>query len=274
MKKVLVLFLSAVVMFAANTIVTVNGKKITDDIVPGYAQLDPQRKNLIKEQLVNEELLMSYALQQKDVVNDKKFKEFFKKQKSKIEKAYKAKTGKSLTKEQLRNIKGSTAVQFMLAKKAQSFKISDKEAKDFYNKNKSKFKMPESVELATIATQDEKEAKKILAKLRKSKNIPSALMKIAKQKKQRGYVGWLPKQAFPEDVFKKIYSSKTNTLLKQPIKVKGTYNIVYLVNKKKAGLVKYKDINKDALKMQIAQQKTNKWMQGKLMELRKKADIK
>jgi len=273
MKKLLFLLATAVVMFAANTIVTVNGTKITDDIVPGYEKLDAQKKQMIKEQLINEELLMQYALKS-DAIKDKKFKEFFEKQKAQIEKAYKAKTGKALSKEQIRNIKGSLAVQFMLAKKAKSYKISDKEAKNFYDKNKEKFKMPESVELATIATQDEKEAKKILAKLKKSKNIPEAIMKIAKEKKQRGYIGWLPKQAFPQDVFKKLYSAKPNSLLKEPIKVKGTYNIVYLVNKKKAGIVKYKEINKDALKMQIAQQKTNEWVKKKLAELRKKADIK
>ena len=267
------MFLSAVFMFAANTIVTVNGRAITDDIVPGYSKLDKQKQRLIKEQLINEELLMDYALKS-DIVKDEEFKKVFEAQKAKIEKAYKAKTNKSLSAEQIRNIKGSIAVQAMLAKKARSFKISDKEAKAFYEKNKSKFKMPESVELATIATKDKKEAQKILKKLKKSKDIPSAIMKIAKEKKQRGYLGWLPKNAFPEDVFKKIYSAKANSLLKEPIKVQDTYNIVYLVNKKKAGIVKYKEINKDALKMQIAQQKTNLWVKSKLEELRKKATIK
>jgi hypothetical protein len=273
MKKLLLMFLSAVFMFAANTIVTVNGKAITDDIVPGYSKLDKQKQELIKQQLVNEELLMSFALKD-DIVKDKEFKKIFEAQKAKIEKVYKEKTKKSLSKEQIRNIKGSVAVQAMLAKKAQSFKISDKEAKAFYDKNKDKFKMPESVELATIATKDKKEADKILKELKKSKNIPSAIMKKAKAKKQRGYLGWIPKNAFPEDVFKKIYSAKANSLLKEPIKVQDTYNVVFLVNKKKAGIVKYKEINKDALKMQIAKQKTNEWVKNKLEELRKKATIK
>jgi hypothetical protein len=161
MKKLLLMFLSAVFIFAANTIVTVNGRAITDDIVPGYSKLDKQKQELIKEQLINEELLMDYALKS-DVVKDKEFKKVFEAQKERIEKVYKKKTGKSLTKEQIRNIKGSIAVQAMLAKKVRSFKISDKEAKAFYEKNKSKFKMPESVELATIATKDKKEAQKIL----------------------------------------------------------------------------------------------------------------
>jgi len=273
MKKVLLIFLSAIAVFAANAIVTVNGRTITDDIVPGYEKLDAQKKSFIKQQIINEELLMDYALKS-DIVKDKTFNKVFNAQKAQVEKAYKAKTGKSLSPEQIRNLKGSLAVQALLSKKAQSYKITDKEAKDFYNKNKSKFKMPESVELATIATKDKKEALKILAKLKKSKDIPSALMKIAKEKKQRGYLGWLPKNAFPADVFKKLYSAKANSLLKEPIKVKDTYNIVYLVNKKKAGLVKYNEINKNALKIQIAKQKTNEWLKKKLQELRSKAVIK
>jgi foldase protein PrsA len=273
MRRLLLIFLSAVFVFAADTIVTVNGRAITDDIVPGYSKLDKQKQELIKEQLINEELLMDYALKS-GVVKDKRFKKVFEAQKAKIERVYKEKMKKGLSAEQIRNIKGSIAVQAMFVKKARSFKISDKEAKAFYEKNKSKFNMPKSVELATIATKDKKEVERILKKLKKSKDIPSAIMKIAKEKKQRGYLGWIPEDAFPKDVFKKIYSAKANSLLKEPIKVQDTYNIVYLVNKKKAGIAKYKEINKDILKMQIAKQKTNLWLKSKLEELRKKAIIK
>ena len=61
MRRLLLIFLSAVFVFAADTIVTVNGRAITDDIVPGYSKLDKQKQELIKEQLINEELLMDYA---------------------------------------------------------------------------------------------------------------------------------------------------------------------------------------------------------------------
>ena len=55
MRRLLLIFLSAVFVFAADTIVTVNGRAITDDIVPGYSKLDKQKQELIKEQLINEE---------------------------------------------------------------------------------------------------------------------------------------------------------------------------------------------------------------------------
>jgi len=272
MKKIFLLMLSFVFLFASNVIVSVNGHKITDDIVPGYNRFNPVQKEMLKQQLINEELLMSYALKS-GITKDKQFKKIFEAQKKRIEQAYKQKFNKSLTKEQIRNIKGSVALNLLLAKKAQKIKISDKEAKAFYQKNKDKFKTPRMVEIATIATKDKKEALKILKELKKSKNVAAKLMKIAKQKHQRGYLGWVPEQAFPKDVFKKIYVAKPNTLLSKPIEVKGVYNIVYLVNKKKAGMAKFKDV-KDRLKMFLAQQKVAKWSQEKLKELRKKAVIK
>ena len=272
MKKVLLLLLGFVVFLSAKTIVTVNGQAITDEIVPGYDKLDKQKQEAVKQQLINEELLMSYALKS-DVIKDKNFKKVFEAQKAQIEKAYKAKMKKSLSKEQIRNIKGSVAVQAMLAKKARSMKISDKDAKDYYTKNIDKFKMPEAVEIAALADKDKKKAEAMLKELKKSKDIPSAIMKIAKKKKQRGYLGWLPQNAFPADVFKKIYSSKANHLIKEPIEVNGIYNVVYLISKKKAGTAKFKDVSKN-LKAFLAQQKTNEWVQKKLQELAKKATIK
>jgi len=272
MKKTLLMMLSAVVLFAANTIVTVNGRAITDEIVPEYNKLDTQKKEVVKQELVNEELLMAYALKS-NIVKDKNFKKIFAAQKAQIEKMYKQKFNKSLTPEQIRNIKGSIAVKMLLAKKAQKIKVTDKDAKKFYTKNKKKFMMPESVEIASIATKDKKEAYKIEKQLKKAKNIPAALMKIAKKKHQRGYLGWLPKQAFPADVFKKLYNTKANTLIKEPIVVNGVYNVTFVVNKRKAGLAKFNEV-KDNLKPVIAQQRVAKWAKNKLEELRKKAIIK
>jgi len=274
MKKIiLILAILSSVIFASTTIATVNGIKITDDIVPAYTKLDDAKKKVVREQLINEFLLMDYALKDKSVTSDKKFKEIVKNQIEAVEKAYKAKTKKELTDEQKRNIKGSIAMKFLLAKKAKKMKVSDKEAKEFFNKNKEKFKFPDSVEIASIATKDKKEAEKILKQIKKSKDKPAKLMSIAKKKKQRGYLGWLPKNAFPEDVFKKIYSMKPNTLVKKPIKVQDTYNITYLINKKKSGLAKFSDV-KDNLKMMLKQQKVAKWAEKKVNELRTKATIK
>ena len=166
MKKLFAMLVATGMLMASTTIVTVNGKKITDEIVPMYSKLDKQKQEMVKQQLVNEELIMSYALKS-DVVKDPKFKKAFKMQKEQIAKAYKEKFKKDLTKEQIENIKGSLAVNFLLAKKAQEIKISDKEAKEFYQKNLDKFKFPESVEIASIATPDKKEAEKILKKLQK-----------------------------------------------------------------------------------------------------------
>jgi len=274
MKKILaILALASSVVFASNTIVTVNGHAITDDIVPGYEKLDDTKKEAVKNQLINEYLLANYALTKGGVSKDKKFQKVAKSQVASIQKAYKAKTKKDLTKEQIANIKGSIATKFMFAKKAQKTKISDKEAKSFFNKNKAKFKFPESVEIASIATKDKKEADKIFKQIKNSKDKPTTLMKIAKKMKQRGYLGWLPKNAFPADVFKKLYSMKANRLVKKPIEVQGVYNITYVVNKRKAGTPKFSEV-KDNLKKMMTQQKVGLWAEKTVKELRDKATVK
>ena len=272
MKKIFALLVAGGMLIASTTIVTVNGKKITDEIVPMYSKLDKKKQDMIKQQLINEELIMSYALKT-DVVKDPKFKKIYEAQKNQIAKVYKQKFKKDLTKAQIENIKGSIAVKMLLDKKAKSIKITDKDAKAFYKKNLDKFKFPESVEIASIATDDKKEALKIYKKLKKAKDIPAELMKIAKEKGQRGYLGWLPKNVFPQDVFKKIYSAKPGHLIKKPIEVNGVYNVTYLVNKKKAGLAKFSEI-KENLKQLMKQQKLAEWTKNKIEELRKKATIK
>ncbi len=273
MKKLFfTIFLTSSILFSSTTIVTVNGHKITDDIIPAYEKLDAQKKEIVKNQLIDEYLLATYAIKS-GVTKDKNFQKAYKAQLQTIQKIYKEKTKKDLTKEQKENIKGSLAIKFLLAKEAKKIKVTDKEAKEFYEKNKEKFKFPESVEIASIATNDKKEAEKILNEIKKAKNKPAKLMQIAKKMNQRGYIGWVPKNAFPPEVFKKLYSMKVNSLVKKPIEVNGVYNITYLVNKRKAGTAKFSEI-KDNLKKLIQREKLGLWSEKKVKELRSKATIK
>ena len=273
MKKLLtMLALSASLAFSATTIVTVNGHKITDTIAPQYAKADKAVKAKLKQQLIEEELILSHALKS-SAVKDKNFKKLYDAEKTKIEKAYKAKFNKSLDKEQLRNLKGAIALRILLAKKAKDIKISDKDAKEFFTKNKKKFDFPDSIELAIIDSKTKKDAEAILKKLSKAKDIPAKLMEIAKSKKQRGYLGWIPKKAMKTAVFNKIFKSKSGTLLKKPIHENKIYSVVYLVNKRKAGSAKFEEV-KQNLKGMLLQQKTAEWAKKKVAELKKTAKIK
>lgn len=273
MKKLLTtLALSASLAFSATTIVTVNDHKITDTIAPQYAKADKAGKAKLKQQLIEEELILSYALKSK-ASKDESFKKLYDAEKAKISKAYKAKFNKSLDKEQLRNLKGAIALRILLAKEAKNTKVSDKEAKEFFTQNKKKFDFPDSIELAIIDSKTKKDADKILKQLSKAKDIPVELMKIAKSKKQRGYLGWIPKNGMKKEVFAKIYKNKKATLLKKPILENKVYSVVYLVNKRKAGSAKFEEV-KANLKAMLLQQKTAEWAKKKVAELKKTAKIK
>ncbi len=88
-----VLLLSTSVIFA-KTIVTVNGHKIDDSIIPkGYEQLTDDQKAKLTEQLIKEELIHQYLLKS-DIVRDKEFKKIFQQQKEMVKESTKKLLGK------------------------------------------------------------------------------------------------------------------------------------------------------------------------------------
>lgn len=150
----------------SKTIITVNGHAITDSIVPDeYVKLDKTQKNKFKERLINEELLHAYLLEQ-DFVKSEAFQTLYEQQKNRAEEAYKKASGKAFDAEQLRNIKGATALAFYQKQQFDALNVSDEQASAFYTQNEEKFNLPNSIEFANIIAPTEDEANRILQKLR------------------------------------------------------------------------------------------------------------
>ena len=53
--------------------------------------------------------------------------------------------------------------------------VSEKELKEYYDKNKSKFKQPESVKISLISAKEEKKARDILAKIQAGRRCGSCV---------------------------------------------------------------------------------------------------
>ena len=273
MKKILtILTISATLILASTPIATVNGHTITDKIAPKYATATKEEQAKLKQELIDEELILAYALKS-DALKNPNFEKMYKQEKEKIEKAYKKKFNKSLNDEQIRNLKGAIALRIVILEEAKKANISDKMAKEFFEKNKKSFKHPDGIELAIIDSKTKEEATKILEQLKKAKDIAAEITKIAKQKHQRGYIGWIPKPAMKKETFEKIYSAKANTLLNKPILENNIYSVVYLIAKKKEGIPKFDEI-KENLKTMLVQQKTSIWAKNKVAQLKKTAKIK
>jgi len=259
-------------LLLGKTLVTVNGHNISDSIIPpGYEQLDDTQRSNLMEQLIKEELLHAKLLKS-SLIQDSEFKKVFQKQKKLTEQQYKEKTGKTLTKDQIRAIKGSIAVALYQQQKFKKAKINSSEIKTFYDQNPQSFQYPDSIEIADIIVPSKSEADKILKKLKQSTNLDKDFILEANAHKQNGYMGWFGKGSAPENLFNKAFKYKVKRLLNTPVKTKHGYNVVYLLNKKHAGTIKFTEA-KERITQMLKQKKVIEELQNEVNELYGKAEI-
>jgi len=276
MHNKIILFVTALLLSSSllfgKTLVTVNGHAIPDTIIPpGYEKLnDIQRSNLM-EQLIKEELLHAKLLKS-SIVNDPQFKKVFNEQKRLTQEQYEKKTGKALDKNQVRAIKGSIAVALYQQKLFKKTKVSKSEIKNFYNQNPQSFNYPDSIEIADIIVPTQSEAQEIHKRLRKSINLDKDFIEEAHKHKQNGYMGWFGKGSAPENLFNKAFKYKIKSLLNSPVKTKHGYNIVYLLNKKHAGHIKFSEA-KERIEQMLKQKKVLEKLKNEIDELYGSAEI-
>jgi len=276
MQKRLIMLLFTLIISSSilisKTLVTVNGHKVDDSIIPkGYEQLDDARRadlmeRLIKEELIHQELLKS------SIVRDSRFIKAFNEQKQIAQREYKKATGRNLTKSQIRNIKGSIALILYQQKQLMRTSVSDQEARDFFYNNRDKFNFPNSIEIANIIVKTKQEAQNIIRKLRNSPNIEKEFLRIAKEHKQNGYMGWFGEGMTPQNLFNTAYRARPKTLISKPIKTKYGYHVVYLLNKKKAGKISFQKAKKN-IKMILKRKKVIQALENKVDRLYGNAEI-
>ena len=259
-------------LLMGKTLVTVNGHAIDDSIIPkGYEQLnDTQRANLmehlIKEELIHAELLKS------NLVKNAKFKRVFEKQRQLAEKEYKRVSGRELTEAQIRNIKGSIALMLYEQQQFKRAVVTNREVKEFYNENRDKFRFPDSIEIANIIVKSRREAKIIIKKLKRASNLEKEFIKIAREHKQNGYMGWFGKGMAPNNLFNAAYRVKSKTLLSKPIKTKYGYHILYLLNKKRAGKLSFNEI-KERIRDMLKKKKVFEALENRINEFYANSEI-
>ncbi len=271
-KGIFILLLLSSSLLFSKTLVTVNGHKIDDSIIPkGYEKLDDTTRANLMEHLIKEELIQAELLKS-PLVNNEEFRRAFEKQKKIAQKEYKRVSGKNLTKAQIRNIKGSIALMLYQQKEFQKTKVSNQEVKNFYYNNQNKFQYPNSIEIANIIVKTKQEARNIISQLKHAQNLDKEFIKLAREHRQNGYMGWFGEGMAPDNLFNIAYRAKPKTLITKPIKTKYGYHVVYLLNKKHAGKISYKDA-KDKIRFMLKRQKVIEALQNKIDNLYANAEI-
>ncbi len=249
---------------AGKVLAEVNGKKITtEDIAPMLAQsgmtfeqLPPQIKQKVVDQAIERELLKEKAIKS----GIEKTKEF---------------------KEALAKLKSDLALEIWMRKQYNSIHISDKEAKEFYQKNIDKFKKPPMVHARHILVKSEEEAKKIIQELEKTPKdkLKEKFIELAKAKsvgpsgKRGGDLGYFKKGQMVKAFSDAAFSLKPGEFTKTPVKTQFGYHIIYVEDKKPAQTIPFKDV-KEKIKQQLKMKKFQEIVKKEANKLRKHAKIK
>ncbi len=246
---------------AADYYAEVNGEKITKQDVAQvikdprvqFESLPKNAQNKVLEQIINKKLIVQKAM------NDGITKE----------KAYQ---------DALNNIKENLAFQVWQQKELKSIDVTEKQQKDFYEKNKDKFKVPAKLNARHILVKTEDEAKDIIGQLNKASKKEQKFIELAKSKsvgpsgKNGGNLGeFQANQMVPEfanaakALDKKSYS-------KNPVKTQFGYHVIYLKDKKPGKSLSFNEV-KGKISRMLMSNEYNKKVQQIADDLRKEANI-
>lgn len=275
MKKVLISSILAGMMCAtmatAEVYATVDGQKITDkdmdffkQVIPGFnfEKLPKQDKEMAINQLIERKLAL-IAAKKDNIEKDKEYKEA------------------------LQIIKSNLAIDLWVKqlqqKFAKSIKVSQEDAKKFYDANKNLF-IEQQAQVRQIVVKTKEEADKIIAELKGKKGdaLQKLFIKLANEKsidagtkksQNGGDLGTVNRNQMLPQFTEAVFSLAPESITTTPIQTEAGYHIIYLQSKTDAKTVPFDQAEsaiQNNLKAQLVEQK----IREKMKLMREKAKVK
>ena len=261
MKKIILgsLFVASS-LFAGDVLAVVNGEKVTkseiNEVLKAqnitYDKLPAQYKKKVLDDIITNALMIQKA-ENSGVENTRAYKE------------------------ELNKLKKQLALRVFLKQKINSFKISDAEARNFYNKNKEiMFKEPAQVKARHILVKTKSEAEKLINELRHipQYKLDAKFAELAKKYstgpsgKMGGELGWFSKEKMIPAFSAVAFKLRKGQISLQPVKTRFGWHIIYIQDKKNGGYVPFNKI-KNRIKEQLKLQK----LQAYIKNIKAKANI-
>lgn len=150
--------------------------------------------------------------------------------------------------EAISGIKEDLALQVWQKNEVDKLKFTEQDKKDFYEKNKEKFVMPEILEARHILVKTEAEAKAIINELDKAAKKEDKFAELAKAKsadatgKNGGYLGKVPADKLVPEFTAGAKALAKNTYSKTPVKSEFGYHVIFLKDKSDAKALTYPEV--------------------------------
>lgn len=271
--KILSAVLLIGVVASANTLVTVNGKEITQQAVDTElmnatqgrfnqvpAEKQAEFREQVLKQLIGKELIYGDA-QKTGVLKTKEYKKEYKKLEERMKK--------------------ELAIKVWQKKVVDGIKISDAALKDYYDKNKEEFNEKEAVHARHILVKEAVDAKVIINELKplSGQKLQAKFEELAKSKStgpsgsKGGDLGFFAQGQMVPAFNNKVFTMKVGTITMTPVKTQFGYHIIYLQEKTNAVARNFKTV-KPFIEQRLKMEKFKSVMQSKMEALQKKATIK
>ncbi len=150
---------------------------------------------------------------------------------------------------------------------------TEADAKKYFEQNKTEFSTPESIKLHHILLENEKDAKQVLARLKKGEKFAdvASQVSICPSKTNGGDLGWMPKGSLVPEI-EEVAFKMNKGQIEGPIKSKFGYHILYLEDKKPAEEASFDQV-KDYIIEQLKYQKQQEQYEKIADSLRKKMNV-
>jgi parvulin-like peptidyl-prolyl isomerase len=252
---------------ASDLLATVDGEKITKEdlniflqqIQPNqpisYDLLDPKNRKELLDAYIETDLL-ARAAEKAGIEKDPEFKMMLELAKKKL------------------------MINAYAKKQFESTVVSDSEAKEYYEKNRDKFKMPEQVHARHILVKDEKKAGEIIDQLKglKGEELKKKFIELAKKEStgptgpKGGDLGYFAKEQMVLPFAKAAFALKKGEITAEPVKTQFGWHVIYLEDRKPSRAVPF-EAAKAKIIAGLRQQRFAEKMKKETENLKKSAKI-
>ncbi len=176
---------------------------------------------------------------------------------------------------QVEEFKKMTLLSLVLKKEIEEkVQVSDEDAQDFYNKNQDKFNKGEEISASHILVDTEKEAKDILARLKKGENFAKLAMALSKDKgsaAKGGDLGFFTRGRMVPEFEEAAFSLKPGEI-SAPLKTQFGYHIIKVTERKAGAIVPFEEA-KATVKRQLLSEKQKSAFDAYVEGLKKKSKV-
>ena len=181
--------------------------------------------------------------------------------------------GEEVFKSQLETVKVNILKQYAVNKTIASVAVEEKDAEEYYEKNKDNFQMPESIRTKHILVDSEDEAKSIQKEIVGGLAFEDAASKYSKcpSKENGGDLGMFGRGKMVPEFEAAAFAMNVGEI-SEPVKTQFGFHLIKVEEKQEASLRAYDEVKNEIGQRLVAEKQRDVYME-KISELKKQYEV-